>query len=75
MAGQRMESDSYYREGDDPAAIEQTMNDKIAEIEGLGGEVENISFRITRPGDQPWAEARFDYRLPADAIADEIEYL
>jgi hypothetical protein len=69
-----MESDAFYLDGDDPDEVERAMNAKIEEIRGKGGEVENVSFTVGHPTDATRAEARFDYRLPADEIAEAVEY-
>ncbi len=69
-----MESDAFYLDGDDVEAVERAMNEKIEEIRGKGGEVSDVSFVVTRPGDQPRAEARFDYRLPPEEIGAEVEF-
>jgi len=69
-----MESDAFYLDGDEPAEVERAMNAKIAEIRGKGGEVENVSFTVSHPTAATRAEARFDYRLPAAEIAEEVEY-
>jgi hypothetical protein len=69
-----MESDAFYKDGDDPDAAERAMNEKIEEIPGKGGEVGNVSFSVTHPTDATRAEARFDYRLPADEIGAEVEF-
>jgi TPP-dependent pyruvate/acetoin dehydrogenase alpha subunit len=69
-----MESDAFYLDGDDVEAVERAMNEKIEEIRGKGGEVSDVSFVVTRPGDQSRAEARFDYRLPPEEIGAEVEF-
>jgi hypothetical protein len=69
-----MESDAFYLNGADVEDVERAMNRKLDEIRQKGGEVENVSFTVTTANDQPWAEARFDYRLPADEIGEEVEF-
>ena len=69
-----MESDAFYLDGDNPDAVERAMNEKIEEIRGKGGEVSNVSFTVSHPTDATRAEARFDYRLPAEEIGAEVEF-
>lgn len=69
-----METDAFYLDGDDPDAVERTMNAKTAEIQGKGGEVSNVAFNVPHPTDAMRAEARFDYRLPADGIGAKVEF-
>ncbi len=69
-----MESDAFYLDGDNPDAVERAMNEKIEEIRGKGGEVSNVSFAVSYPTDATRAEARFDYRLPAEEIGAEVEF-
>jgi len=70
----QMENDSWYLGGADVDEIRQKMDAKMEEIRSKGGEVLNPSFEIEQGGDVPNAQARFDYRLPADEIGREVEY-
>lgn len=69
-----MESDAYFRAGPDRGALEREMNATIDDIRRKGGEVSDVSIVETTRGDQPWAEARFDYRMPAAEIASEVQF-
>lgn len=69
-----MASDAYFQAGPDRDALEREMNATIDDIRRKGGEVSDVSIVETTRGEQPWAEARFDYRMPADEIASEVEF-
>ena len=69
-----MENDSFFLGGEDIEDVRRAMEAKQAEVRGQGGEVFNERFETTHRGDVPFAEARFDYRLPADRIGAEVDF-
>lgn len=73
-ADQRLGTDSFYLEGDDPQAVREAMDLKKQEITGAGGSIMNEQFETKRAGEQEVAEARFDYRMPIDDLAREVEF-
>jgi len=70
----RLENDAFFLGGEDIEDVRRAMEAKQAEIRGQGGEVFNERFETTHRGEVPFAEARFDYRLPADRIGAEVDF-